>query len=885
MDRARPVPHPLGVSDARPPHVPPLRGPLDRDGYVEAVGERCALFGTERGPFEWWAWPLEVASELRLTLHLPGTAAPIALEALRGECEVTPGGFTLVHRGVDFALRQELVCDPERAVLLWLLELEGDRELEAELACVCDLRPMWPAGLGGQLGLRDPVTGALTLTEETGRYAAFLGAVGGRVREAPDGRGLPRRPVRLAARLKPGEPQPIVFAATERPARPLTRDSRVGRGQAAAGTATARGVVDDARALWLEAGEGWRAVRERARAAWRTLDARTVRLRCGDADAERSFAWSQAVADRSWVRVRGLGRAQVAGLAPSRGGDRPGFGWVFDTDALVAARVLGGLGHFTPAARSLWSTASRQRADGKLAHEVVLSADLCDWFERYPYAYYRGVSAVQFAVALNRCVSASGDDALGRALLPHLAKALEWLWSTRGPEGLATTSRAGLGAIQSGPLSEEIEVDAYLHGGLYNALRAGADLAERLGAAERAALWSERADAAGEAFESLWDEEVGRYAFAVTRDGRHLTGRAGLLGAALAGGLGRDDRAARAALELCHPELATDWGVRLLGEREPHFHPDNYNSGAVFPLITAQAALACYRVGRTAAGHLLLATLIELEGLGGRGLVEEHLPGDRARLSPRRVPRHLGSSMAVLAALVDGALGYCATAGVDGAPDRVTLRVQHPLPWRELTLEGLRVGRRTFALRVARRSVRGDGEARTELSVTVTPTGTPTGPGADPEESALELHVAAVLPAHSTVVGALAGDGAALDFTVRELPGGAEELIAAGTPAGATTLTFRQGPHLAFPPPALVREATSVGVRPIAATADEHGATLAVAGPPGAVVELGLTSDRAFTLRGAERARRADGSECATLRLPDEADGRHARATVVLGLE
>ncbi|QDU69153.1 amylo-alpha-1,6-glucosidase [Engelhardtia mirabilis] len=858
------------MSDRSPHRIPALGGPLASHGFVEASGRRSAFFGRERGPFEWWAWPLKIASDLRLTLHLPGTSAPIALEALPGHGTVSPGELVLVHEGDDFLLRQTIVADRERAVLLWLLELEGRRELDAELACTLDLRPMWPAGLGGQLALRDPVTGALTLSEETGRFAAFLGAVGGRVRDAPDGRGVPRRPIRLAARLRPGETTPIVFAAAQGNATSPSRGSRLGRGQAAAGTSSARGVVDRARDTWREVGENWSATLDATRASWSRFDAGVVRLRCADADLERAFGWSQAVVERSRVRVDGLGTLLVAGLAPSRDGDRPGFAWSFDTDALFAAQALAGLGRFTPAAEALWGAASRQRADGKLAHETVLSAKLCDWFERYPYAYYRGTTAAQFAQALDRYVRASGDEALGRALLPALERALDWLWSARGESGLVTTSRAGLGAVQSGPLSEVIECDAYLHGGLFAGLRAAARLAHWLGESELERRCIERATQCAEAFEQLWSQEHGCYAFAITREGRSLDDRAALIGLPLAAGLGSDERALAATLGLCHPELATDWGLRLLGEDAPHFHPDNYNSGAVLPLSSVYAALACYRVGHTAAGHQLLGTLVKLEGLGGRGLVEEHLPGDRARLSPRRVPRHLVSSTALLTTLVDGALGLELDAARGQLDDRVSLRLQHPLPWSELALDGLRVGARPFDLTVSRRSLRDGDGARTQISARIA------------GEGSIELVLAAVLPAGSEVLEVVDGEGAALDFELRELVAGTRELRAQGTRTGVAVATLRQGPHLRLPVPTIRRDRESQSARPVAFRADDRGLELTLAGAPDSEVELGLTCDLPLEVRGAERARRSGGAEYLRVHLPASDEDRYARTTVEL---
>ena len=114
------------------------------------------------------------------------------------------------------------------------------------------------------------------------------------------------------------------------------------------------------------------------------------------------------------MKVDGLGRGLVAGLGPSGNGERPGFGWFFDGDALAASRALSTAGDFAGVREVLRFAAAHQRPDGKLMHELTLSANLCRWLEDYPYAYYKGQNSADFVAALDLYLRFSGDLELAR---------------------------------------------------------------------------------------------------------------------------------------------------------------------------------------------------------------------------------------------------------------------------------------------------------------------------------------------------------------------------------------------------------------------------------------------------------------------------------------
>ena len=76
---------------------------------------------------------------------------------------------------------------------------------------------------------------------------------------------------------------------------------------------------------------------------------------------------------------------------------------------MLATEHAGNLGDTGLAREVLARAASHQRADGKLMHELTLSANLCRWFEDYPYAYYKCENTSAFLVYLDRYVKVTGD--------------------------------------------------------------------------------------------------------------------------------------------------------------------------------------------------------------------------------------------------------------------------------------------------------------------------------------------------------------------------------------------------------------------------------------------------------------------------------------------
>ncbi|MCK6444795.1 MAG: hypothetical protein L6Q99_00225 [Planctomycetes bacterium] len=695
---------PFAGHDAQLPRLERPITAATRGAFVEVVGRRCALLGREEGVFECWIWPLKVAHDLRVTLiRADGTRHALADHA--EHVRIDPFELELRHAGPDWRVRLRIFAALDERALVWLFDVAAPEPVTLELELTPDFRPQWPAGLGGQTAGRDDESGGFVLCEELGRFAALCGSPEAEPVRVDADHSLPRGPVRIALpvsveRARAGSLPFFVVGAEVEPA-PLSDAARRGEAGAARGEARSHAVLAAVRGLYRRALVEWPRWQAEQAAHWRAFLARTTTLACDAHEHERAFLWAKIAIERAWVEVDGLGRGLVAGLAPSRGGERPGFGWFFDGDALVAARALSRCGAFEFARRVFDFALAHQRDDGKLMHELVLSARLCDWLGDYPYAYYKGVNTPDFLGALGRYVAWSGDVEFLRARWPAVLRAFEHGASCVDERGRYSVRRAGLCAVEAGELVGRMESEIFAHALWLEALLAlervlvpALDEAARRECAPKVAAELARAN---RALDDFVEPRTGAWRFACLVDGSGFDELTGYHGQVLS--LELPTRRATdlaTAARLNAPNLAADWGLRMFPDDSSVYDPAHYNTGSVFPYLQDFAIRGLFACGDEGAATQLLRAQVALDGFSGLGFVPEHLVGDRAVAPARGVPHQIFSSSTILSATLAGELGLEVEAGV--------LRVRPtPTPDRSrFELTQFRVGASVAALELTR---------------------------------------------------------------------------------------------------------------------------------------------------------------------------------------
>ena len=666
--------------DLKPPE-PTIRKPVQPSHFLEAVGRRAAILGTEDGTFEAWLNPIKAARDFRLSAYFDGALEPVDLSEMAATVAVSPGRVTITHAHAAFTVKQTWIAAVEEAALLVLLDIDTNRPLRLRASFVPEMKPMWPASFGGQSSDFDETEHAFILGEGLRQHSIVIGSPLFSTHSEQIGHQLPGRGILVEMEVSPEIARrhtvPIVFASSREAYR---------------------------RALANIAG-----IVAQSDAYYRSFDARTLRVKTPDTTLNDAVEWARYAIEKGWACNDGVGCGLVAGYARSGESERPGFAWYFGGDALMNVWSIVDYGDFERARSALEFLRDHQRADGKLEHELTQSAALLDW-SKYPYGYYHADTTPLYIVSTWRYVARSGDLDFLRASWPSIEKAYQYCVSALDEDGLLSNRKAGAGAVETGALSGRVANDIYLQGVWLAALSAYTRLADAAGHGPSDA--ATRADRARAALDRWWVESKATFAFARLTDETIYDAQSAWQGIALAFGGLDPARTEKAAAHLSRPELTTDWGARLFATDSPNYDPLSYNDGSVWPFVTGFAVLAEYANHQAAGGLRHLHGTAAMNGLGAAGFIPEYLSGERAQALPHAVPHQLFSSSAVVNPLVSGMLGLEG----DAIHRTLAIRPHVPQTW-SVEFENYRVGKTIVSGTIHRSK----GEARISLTLSGEP--------------------------------------------------------------------------------------------------------------------------------------------------------------------
>lgn len=652
--------------DLTPP-APVIHKGAQPHHFLESVGRRSALLGTEPGIFEAWINPIKLARDFRLSVFFDGSIEPVDLADLAETVAVSPGRVTITHSHAAFTIRQTWVASIEEPVLLVLLEIDTNRPLRLRVSFVPEMKPMWPASFGGQSSYWDEKEKAFVLTEGLRRFTPLIGSPLFARHSEQVGHQLPGRRILAEMDLTPE----------------LCRDRIVPI------------VLAGSREKYREALDGVAKIVRESDAYYRALDQRTLRIETPEPVLDDAFRWAVYALEKGWACNDGVGCGLVAGYAASGESERPGFAWYFGGDAFMNSWSVLDYGDFARVRGILEFLRDHQREDGKLEHELTQSAALVDW-SKYPYGYYHADTTALYLFSVARYVRRSGDLNFLRASWPSMEKAYRYCTSVVDDDGLLSNRKAGAGAVETGALSGKVGQDIYLQGVWIAALDAYIEMAAAVGnrpAGDAAA----RRERARQTLNGWFAEPKATLAFARLTDGSRYDAQSAWQGIALEFGGLDAARAEKAAANLARPELATPWGLRLFATDSPNYDPLSYNDGSVWPFVTGFAVTAEFRHHQAAAGLRHLFGTASMTGLNAAGFIPEYLSGERAQALPAAVPHQLFSSSAVIHPLVSGLLG------LDGDAAQRTLTVAPHIPqhW-TVRFDRFRVGNSTVSGRIER---------------------------------------------------------------------------------------------------------------------------------------------------------------------------------------
>jgi glycogen debranching enzyme len=702
----------------RPASPIALGGAVRPWAYAEASGRRAAALGREDGVFEAWVYPLKVLHDLGLTFQTPAYAEPIPGAALATTIDVRPEGVTVRYVHGAFTVDATWLVGIDAPGGLVLLDVDTSVPLTIGVRFRPDLKPMWPAALGGQYSYWDDDAHAYVVGEASRQHAALVGCPLAIAPPEQPAHNLPDAPLQFQVPVTPDVARrglvPIAWAAAR------------GGGLKQAREAYAR-VLKDPAADWNESA-----------AHYARLRTDFASIESPDPVIDRALEWGKVALDKGYVCNPDLGCGLLAGLGPSGTTERPGFGWFFGGDAFMNAWAMTAYGDLDTTYDVLSFFAKYQRVDGKMPHEISQGAGLLDWFGAFPYAYYHADTTPLFVSAVADWTRASGDVARARVLWPQVKKAFDYCRTTDDDgDGLMDNTKAGLAAVETGKLrSRDVQTDVYLAAVWTDATRAAARLARTLGEAAAAA----EADAAYRTARAAFDRRFtsaaqGGIPFALMKDGSMQGESTVWPSVALWRGVVEPARpAVSQALDLlASPGIAADWGARMVTRESPQYEPLSYNNGAVWPFVTGFAALALYEQGRGDAGWQYVQALGQLATLESRGYTAELFSGDRLKSVDAAVPHQLFATAGFVSGLLRGTIGFdAAPATVEARGDRLLIRPSLPPSWDRVRVRRLRWGVHTIDLAVTRdaRTVRIEADVRPgplplRIELTLPPGGDP----------------------------------------------------------------------------------------------------------------------------------------------------------------
>ena len=705
--------NPIELTRAVRPHV-----------YFDAVGRKSAIFGHENGVFESWVFPMKLFHDARISIKVEGQDTPVDFAASVERIITRPESTTLVASNQLFTLRATFFSPIDEAGSIILLEADSPRALTVTVSFVPDMKPMWPAGLGGQsAGWRDDLK-AFVISESRRKYNAFFGCPAATKGVATPAHQLADGALRFDIRIDPQTAKqryyPLIIAAGFNGRQP---------------------VIDLYNRLATSVADQY----QKTFNHYRRLRDEMLSVETPDSKFNLAFEWAKAAMDKGMVDNPDLGLGLVAGWGATGNGARPGFGWFFGGDAAINSYAMTGYGDFDSMKAAFKFLAKYQRADGKITHEISQSAGMIKWFEEFPYAYYHADTTPFYIAAVHNLYRQSGDKKFIEELWPTLRKAYDFcIANDSDGDGILENSMAGLGASELGSLLENLHQDIYLAATNLEASLAMRELATVMGEKPLSDLADQKYQRAFASINELyWNQQTQKFAYGLTKSGKQNNEFTAWTAVPMMFGQLDAKRVGETINGLSSSAISTDWGTRMLASTSPAYDPIAYNNGGVWPFLTGFVACAEYEYRRPHSGfaHLQQLTCLGLDhSLGSH---PEILSGDFYRPLDESVPHQLFSTGMVITPFVRGLLGLRA----DAAKQTLRFAPQLPAAWDSLKVKNYRIGSSRVTITARRSSV---SNLRFEIEKN--------------DDAELKLQLAPALPALAKVTKVTV-DGKSVKFT------------------------------------------------------------------------------------------------------------------------
>ncbi|HEX6466929.1 MAG TPA: hypothetical protein VFZ99_06465 [Terriglobales bacterium] len=606
--------------------------------FLDAVGQRAALFGDESGRMEGWVYPLKLFRDFHLRFHLQDRTLSAAEQAR--QLTVHPESSSIVYANAAFSVRETFIVPPAEAGAIVRLDIDSFAPIQVEAQFVRDFQLMWPAAIGGTYMGWDPQLKAFTMGHEQRQFAGIVGSPQSveHSLEFFTNSGSSNVNSLSLARVEKGHATQYIFIA-----------------------GSAHG-PEEARQNYQRISGSAEALQAAAAKYYSDYLKRTVSLSLPDPQLQAAYDWSRISVIQGLVNNPFLGEGLIAGYRTSGNSARPGFAWFFGRDSLYTDLALDAIGDYSTTRTALDFIAKYQRADGKIEHEVSQSATLVAWFKDFPYPYAAADATPLFILAVNDYVSSSGDIAFLQQHWDNVWRAYQFLHSTYDAQGLPQNLGVGHGWVEGGPLLP-VKTEVYQSALGAASLSALANLARLAGKADiQKQLEGEFATHKDLVNRLFWSENKKSLIFALDKNNQQAPIPTVLSTAPMWFNVFDPAKGDATINSLSQADHSTDWGMRIISDENPVFDPTGYHFGSVWPLFTGWASVGEYAYHRPlpAYANLRANALLALDGPLGH--VTEVLSGTYYEALPTSSPHQIWSSAMVLSPTIKGLLGINSSA-------------------------------------------------------------------------------------------------------------------------------------------------------------------------------------------------------------------------------
>ena len=646
--------------------------------FVAVHGRRSAVLGYSENGLEIWAWPFQILSGYRISIHLAGAATETDGNRLLRRIEYTPDAVTRIYIGSDFVVREKLFVPLDRAAATIDYTVEGRGRVDITIHFKPVLNLMWPASIGGQSTAWDHAISGYVISDGTNSHAATIRSPEIISHDDTENSAIHSDTVAFSIRPNPSAHVFVALNAADNPPRPIE--------ELAAGTT---------------------AQEQQAAEHYAALKRDTLEIETPDDEINRALAWSEIALDQAWICNPNLGCGMVAGYGPSRNARRPQYAWFFAGDGMVATDALIATGAYDRARAELeFILKYRDRKTGMIWHEMSQSAGHIDWAGSYPYMFVHVDITFQFLSSLAQYVQASGDIEFAKQHWPAIESAYQYCHSVIDP----ATSLPRIPSDKEGGNEQDRESDELgLSAAWLDAASAFAQLAKWTShpddeARGVSALQPARASIAAR----YWDSERQFWISGHTIGGKEVFDERSQPSGLISQGVFSPLENEILLGKIASSEFQTDWGSRGLSSKSPAFDPDSYAKGSVFALNTTDIAETFWNEHRPVAAFAIWCAIVPWTRLDSLGHIHEVLAGDVYHQQTESVPEQTWSSAGFISAAARGLLGL----HMDSVSNQITFSPHLPPEWHQVTVRNVRTRHAALDLKLNR------SEAEMDLTVT-----------------------------------------------------------------------------------------------------------------------------------------------------------------------